>query len=72
MVGVTGIEPVEKHHFIGISDTLRDVMGQPHDAIFHLMTCSLALAWHGHVPKLLALRNHKVVAVFVRLFTYAK
>jgi len=55
MVGVTGIEPVEKHHFIGISDTLRDVTGQPQDAIFHLMTCSLALAWHGRVPKLLAL-----------------
>ena len=55
MVGVTGIELVEKHHFIGISDTLQGVTGQPHDAIFHLMTCSLALVWHARVPKLLAL-----------------
>jgi len=67
MVGVTGIEPVEKHHFIGISDTLRDVTGQPHDAIFHHMTCSLALAWHARVPKLLALgyRNRRVLAIML-------
>ena len=34
---------------------LQTLMGQPHDAIFHLMTCGLALAWHQRVPKVLAL-----------------